>query len=211
MPTTPAAQIALSHRPKPPAPHSGQMDSKYPRNKVKERDTQEEFFIVHWRNSPVCGFKVQHTECGTKRRRNWGWGPLEVQSCKQTGKKKMVKDSSRKRHFFCKYHANRQLASLKRTPINNRSGTPSIPAQGLRAQGKKKPKCLLAFQDIWHSCDYIWFFVFYSSLKRIKWHTVWEGKRGLTQQTPGEVRKYSSIIFLCLFFSFWHIKHVVGV
>lgn len=51
-----------------------------------KRETQEEFFIVHWRNSPVCGFKVQHTECGTKKRRNWGWGPLEVQSCKQTKK-----------------------------------------------------------------------------------------------------------------------------
>jgi hypothetical protein len=61
------------------------------------------------------------------------------------------------RGIFASSMQNRQLVCLKRIPINNRKDTPSIPSRGLRAQGKKKPKCLLAFQDIWHSCDYIFF------------------------------------------------------
>lgn len=114
----------------------------------------------------MCGFKVQHTECGTKKRTRGG-DPLRSKVAnqkKKDGKRFLTQEA----FFFCKYHANRQLASLKRTPIKNRSNTPSIPAQGLRAQGKKKPKCLLAFQDIWHSCDYICFFVFLQFIKENK-------------------------------------------
>lgn len=85
--------------------------------------------------------------------------PLEVQSCKQ----KKDKRFPHTRGIFANSMQNRQLVCLKKTPINNRDS--SIPAPGLRAQGKeKKPKCLLAFQDIWHSCDYI----FLQSIKENK-------------------------------------------
>lgn len=157
MPTTPAAQIALSHGPKPPAPHSGQTDSKYPRNKVKERERHRKSSLLYIGEIALCAGSRCNIQNVEPRKEGTGGGdPLRSKVAnKPKKKKKDGKSSSRKRHFFCKYHANRQLASLKRTPINNRIDTPSIPAHGLRAQGEKKPKCLLAFQDIWHSCDYI--------------------------------------------------------
>jgi len=52
--------------------------------------------------------------------------------------KKMVKDFLTQEAFFANTMQNRQLVCLKRTPINNRKDTPSIPLRGLRAQGKRK-------------------------------------------------------------------------
>lgn len=55
--------------------------------------------------------------------------------------KKMVKDFLTQEagfFFFANTMQNRQLVCLKRTPINNRKDTPSIPLRGLRAQGKRK-------------------------------------------------------------------------
>lgn len=115
------------------------------------------------------------------------------------GPKLQTKNGKRFPHargIFANTMQNRQLVCLKRTPINNRKDTPSIPLRGLRAQ-EKKPKCLLAFQDIWHSCDYI----FYSPLKRINWHNIREKNRLLTQQTAGRgLEKAQAFFSVCFFF-----------
>lgn len=148
MPTTPAAQIALSHRPKPPVPHSGQMDSKYPRNKVKERERHRKSSLLYIGEIALCaGSRCNIQNVEPRKEGTEGGDPLRSKVANKPEKKKDGKRFLTQEAFFCKYHANRQLASLKRTPINNRSDdTPGIPAQGLRAQGKRNQNAFWRFR-----------------------------------------------------------------
>lgn len=139
---SPTTVPSLLHRPKLPFPPSclQSADKKQvppltttkAKRGVRHRNS---FFIVHRRNSPVCWLKVQHTEYRIKKRGNrereeTSWGP-----------KLQTKNGKRFPHargIFANTMQNRQLVCLKRTPINNRKHTPSIPLRGLRAQEKKR-------------------------------------------------------------------------
>lgn len=105
---------------------------------------------------------------------------------------------------------NRQLASLKRTPINNRKDTPSIPVQGLRAQGRKGKQNAFWRFKIFGTLVITFVVVVYSPLKRMNQVTQCWRRGGVRTTDPqGEVRKSSSMFFC--FSSSWHIKPLVGV
>lgn len=63
------------------------------------------------------------------------WGPKLQTNKKKKSKRFLTQEAF---FFFCKYHAKQAAGeSLKRTPINNRKDTPSVPVRRLRAQGRK--------------------------------------------------------------------------
>lgn len=113
----------------------------------------------------------------------------------------MVKDSSRKRHFFANTMQNRQLASLKRTPINNRKDTPSIPVQGLRAQGKRNQNAFWRFK-IFGTLVITFVFVFLQFIKENQVTQSWRRGGGAhTRDSKGGLEKLKH--FFSLFFLFF--------
>lgn len=112
----------------------------------------------------------------------------------------MVKDSSRKRHFFANTMQNRQLASLKRTPINNRKDTPSIPVQGLRAQGKRNQNAFWRFK-IFGTLVITFVFVFLQFIKENQVTKSWRRGGGAhTRDSKGGLEKLKHFFSLFFFF-----------
>lgn len=112
----------------------------------------------------------------------------------------MVKDSSRKRHFFANTMQNRQLASLKRTPINNRKDTPSIPVQGLRAQGKRNQNAFWRFK-IFGTLVITFVFVFLQFIKENQVTQSWRRGGGAhTRDSKGGLEKLKHFFSLFFFF-----------
>lgn len=115
----------------------------------------------------------------------------------------MVKDSSRKRHFFANTMQNRQLASLKRTPINNRKDTPSIPVQGLRAQGKRNQNAFWRFK-IFGTLVITFVFVFLQFIKENQVTQSWRRGGGAhTRDSKGGLEKLKHFFSLFFFFFFF--------